>query len=80
MGRWGKAVVKVALKRRVQPGDVQSIAGSRRTSNSWVGIGTGDLLPADGTLDRKEVMLLRERSSAKWLALVGIYAHDNSKP
>lgn len=79
MGRWGEAVVIVALKRRVQPGDVQSIAGSRRTSNSCEGIGTGDLL-ANGTFDRKEDRLLRERSSAKWLALVGIYADDNSKP
>ena len=42
------------------------------------GIGTGDLV-ADGTFDRKEDKLLRERSSAKWLALVGIYADDNSK-
>ena len=80
MGRWGKAIVKVALKCCVQPGNVQYIAGPRRTTNSWVGIGTGDLLPADGTLDRKEVMLLRERSLAKWLALVEMYAHDNSKP
>ena len=75
MGEWGKAVVIiVALKCRIQSGDVQSVIGSRRISNSWDGIGTGDLL-ANGTFAAH--VLPRSAGtrlpSTGWVKVVGVH-------
>ena len=63
--------MKVALNRARQLGEVQSSCWLRSSSHScWeTGVGVGF---ARGTLQKKEVSLLRERSSARWLASTGV--------